>query len=244
MLTITQMRRLTGVSRRTLQDYDALGLLKHRDTTPGGYWLYADEDVERLSVIQMLHHFGYTRKEIGEVIDDPGISLNQLLDRAQASLERKRDHISGLLNHIRFIRLQQELPPITIQAVNRGSMAISPMPLMDALEALTGSMTNSDLMEEAPELLPLLLHVSCLLLLDREPPESQAVADCVENMLRLVPEALECTPESAAENMLLFLRELAEDNPGIADRCDCAMEAIRRHAKGLPGAAADGKASE
>lgn len=242
MLTITQMRRLTGVSRRTLQDYDHLGLLKHRDTTPGGYWLYAEEDVERLSVIQMLHHFGYTRKEIREVIDDPDISLVQLLDRAQASLERKRDHLSGLLNHIRFIRLQQELPPITIRAINQRSTACSPMPLMDALETLTGSMANSDLMEEAPELLPLLTHISCLLLLDQEPPDSPAVALCVESLLRLVPAALECAPECAADNMQHFLRELAEDNPQMADRCACAAETIRRHANGLPGAGADGKA--
>ena len=37
MITLTMLSRETGVSRRVLQDYDRLGLLRHRAETPGGY---------------------------------------------------------------------------------------------------------------------------------------------------------------------------------------------------------------
>ena len=116
MLTIAQMRQLTGVSRRTLQDYDSLGLLRHRDKTPGGYWLYAEEDVERLTIIQMLHCAGYTRRELQEIVPTPDIAMAELLDRAQASLERKLSQIGALLQHISFLRLQGLCMDVSEQA--------------------------------------------------------------------------------------------------------------------------------
>lgn len=110
MLTLTQLSQSTGVSRRTLQVYDEMGLLKHRDATPGGYWIYAEEDVERLKLIQLMRGIGYSRKEIVELIGDQDVTLAQLLDKAQASLEKRRSRIDRLLQHIGLLRIHQQLP--------------------------------------------------------------------------------------------------------------------------------------
>ena len=110
MLTTTQLCDLTGVSRRTLQDYNELGLLKPRNMTPGGYWLYAAEDAERLYIIQLLRRFGYTRKELRDVIDNPDAPFEALLDSVQASLAQRREQLDGLMDHIARLRRQPDVP--------------------------------------------------------------------------------------------------------------------------------------
>lgn len=110
MLTTTQLCDLTGVSRRTLQDYNELGLLKPRNMTPGGYWLYAAEDAERLYIIQLLRRFGYTRKELRDVINDPDAPFEALLDSVQASLAQRREQLDGLMDHIARLRHQPDVP--------------------------------------------------------------------------------------------------------------------------------------
>ena len=42
MMTVNEVSKLTGVSIRTLQYYDTIGLLKHIEYTETGYRLYDD----------------------------------------------------------------------------------------------------------------------------------------------------------------------------------------------------------
>ena len=51
MKTISQVAGLIGISTRTLQYYDEIGLLKPSETTAKGYRLYGDEALERLQQI-------------------------------------------------------------------------------------------------------------------------------------------------------------------------------------------------
>ncbi len=48
MMTVNEVSKLTGVSIRTLQYYDAIGLLKPIQYTESGYRLYDDTSLERL----------------------------------------------------------------------------------------------------------------------------------------------------------------------------------------------------
>ena len=43
MKTVSQVTKLTGISARTLQYYDEIGLLKPSGLTPAGYRLYDDD---------------------------------------------------------------------------------------------------------------------------------------------------------------------------------------------------------
>lgn len=51
MKTISQVAELTGISTRTLQYYDEIGLLKPSELTPSGYRLYSDEVLQKLQQI-------------------------------------------------------------------------------------------------------------------------------------------------------------------------------------------------
>lgn len=48
MMTVNEVSKLTGVSIRTLQYYDSIGLLSPTEYTESGYRLYDDTALERL----------------------------------------------------------------------------------------------------------------------------------------------------------------------------------------------------
>ncbi|MGN0341876.1 MAG: MerR family transcriptional regulator [Roseburia sp.] len=54
MMTVNEVSKLTGVSIRTLQYYDTIGLLKPSEYTESGYRLYDDTALERLQQIELL----------------------------------------------------------------------------------------------------------------------------------------------------------------------------------------------
>ena len=51
MMTVKEVSGLTGVSIRTLQYYDKIGLLAPADYTESGYRLYDDTALERMQQI-------------------------------------------------------------------------------------------------------------------------------------------------------------------------------------------------
>ena len=48
MMTVNEVSKLAGVSIRTLQYYDKIGLLKPAKYTGSGYRLYDETDIEKL----------------------------------------------------------------------------------------------------------------------------------------------------------------------------------------------------
>ena len=69
LMKISEVTKLVGVSRKALQEYDKMDLVHPTTTTEGGYWLYDDDAVQKISTIQLFSMVGYTRKEIKEFID-------------------------------------------------------------------------------------------------------------------------------------------------------------------------------
>lgn len=51
MKSVSQITKLTGVSARTLQYYDEIGLLKPSKKSSAGYRLYDDETLQKLQQI-------------------------------------------------------------------------------------------------------------------------------------------------------------------------------------------------
>ena len=108
MITLRQMEQLTGVSRRMLQEYNRIGLLKYRGKTPGGYWLYNEEDIDRLAAIQLLRNCGFTRKDVLLLLGDPEQPLNDVISHAEKALLERRNAIDQVLRQLRAIRRDGE----------------------------------------------------------------------------------------------------------------------------------------
>ena len=59
MKTVSQVAKLTGISTRTLQYYDEIGLLKPSGLTSSGYRLYDDETLQALQQILFFKELGF-----------------------------------------------------------------------------------------------------------------------------------------------------------------------------------------
>ena len=104
MKKLSEVCRIVGVTRRTLQEYDRIGLFKHSAETQSGYWLYDDEAIWKLYIILIFVEAGYKRLKIKEILSRPQDLLNELKTAIQV-LKQKRNRIDGLINTIDLIIL-------------------------------------------------------------------------------------------------------------------------------------------
>lgn len=102
MKKIKEVCAITGVTRRTLQEYNQIGLLKPTDKTEEGHWLYGYESIERLSIIQAYVDAGYLRKEIKDKIEGKSIYDDELLEDVYCKLATKRDYIEKQMKKIQL----------------------------------------------------------------------------------------------------------------------------------------------
>ena len=96
---ISEITKIVGVSRKALQEYDRLGLVHPTAKTEGGYWLYDEEAVQRISQIQIFSLVGYKRSEIKQLLDfttDP-VKHREIFCDAIEKLKKKREQIDGII---------------------------------------------------------------------------------------------------------------------------------------------------
>ena len=67
MKTVHEVSKLTGVSIRTLQYYDKIGLLSPAERTAAGYRLYDDTALERLQQILLFRELEFPLKDIRKI---------------------------------------------------------------------------------------------------------------------------------------------------------------------------------
>lgn len=67
---IGEVAERTGVTQRTLRFYEEKGLLDPPERMDGGFRLYSDEDINRVTYIRRLQELlGFTLSEIKEMVD-------------------------------------------------------------------------------------------------------------------------------------------------------------------------------
>ena len=103
MKTVKEVSRLTGVSVRTLHQYDAIGLLPPTRVTEAGYRLYDESAMERLHTILLFRELQFPLKEIRAILDSPGFDPKDALEQQIRLLELQRKHLDGLISHARQI---------------------------------------------------------------------------------------------------------------------------------------------
>lgn len=104
MMTVKEVSKITGVSIRTLQYYDTIGLLKPNTYTESGYRLYDDTALERLQQILLFKELEFSLKEIKMIMDAPGFDRNKALEQQIELLTMKKEHLENLINFARGIK--------------------------------------------------------------------------------------------------------------------------------------------
>ncbi len=105
MMTVKEVSRLTGVSIRTLQYYDNIGLLKASAYTEAGYRLYDDTTLERLQQILLFRELEFPLKDIRTILSSPDFDKTRALEQQIRLLELKKEHIENLITLARGIKL-------------------------------------------------------------------------------------------------------------------------------------------
>ena len=105
MRTINEVSKLAGVSVRTLQYYDKIGLLKPTGYTESGYRLYDDTALESLQQILLFRELQFSLKEIREIISGPDFNRNKALEQQIELLTMKKEHLEHLIAFARGIQL-------------------------------------------------------------------------------------------------------------------------------------------
>ena len=104
MMTVHEVSRLTGVSIRTLQYYDRIGLLHPAEYTDAGYRLYDDAALETLQQILLFRELEVPLKDIQRIIQSPSFDRQKALDQQITLLELKKEHLDNLISLAREIK--------------------------------------------------------------------------------------------------------------------------------------------
>ena len=105
MMTVNEVSKLTGVSIRTLQYYDKIGLLRPAKYTEAGYRLYDDAALETLQQILLFRELEFPLKEIKEIIGSPDFDRSKALGQQIELLRLKKEHIENLIELAKGIKL-------------------------------------------------------------------------------------------------------------------------------------------
>ena len=98
MMTIKEMSRRTGVSIRTLQYYDRIGLLRPAAHTQSSYRLYDDTDLERMQQILLFRELRFPLKQIREILDSPNFDRNKALRQQIGLLTIQKERLEDLIS--------------------------------------------------------------------------------------------------------------------------------------------------
>ena len=119
MKTVNEVSKLTGVSIRTLQYYDNIGLLRPAQYTEAGYRLYDDAALETLQQILLFRELEFPLKEIREIIQSPGFDREKAIGQQIELLRLKKEHLENLITLAREIQDKGEKAKMDFKAFDR-----------------------------------------------------------------------------------------------------------------------------
>lgn len=97
MKSISQVAKLTGVSIRTFQYYDEIGLLKPSKLTAAGYRMYDDNALQTLQQILFFKELGFPPKEIKEILEKPDFDRIAAFKKQKELFLLKRSRLDRLI---------------------------------------------------------------------------------------------------------------------------------------------------
>lgn len=120
---ISDVEKIIGVTRKALQEYDKMDLIHPTKKTEAGYWLYDEDALMTINVIQMFSMVGYSRKEIKEFL--PTVTgfehmeeRKERFEKAIIRLEEKKRQIDGLLSMARYMVITCDMPSEVLQKIH------------------------------------------------------------------------------------------------------------------------------
>src|SRR3954467_10037338 len=108
--TVKVVAEMAGGSVRTLHPSDRIGLLPPAATSPAGYRLYSDADLERLQQVLFFRGLGFGLRDVQAIVDRPTVDRAAALRAHRRLLVEQRGRLGRLV----------ELVDRTIASIERG----------------------------------------------------------------------------------------------------------------------------
>ena len=106
MMTVNEVSKLTGVSIRTLQYYDKIGLLHPAEYTEAGYRLYDDAALETLQQILLFRELEFPLRDIKKIVESPDFDRSKALEQQIELLTLKKEHLENLIDLAKGLKLK------------------------------------------------------------------------------------------------------------------------------------------
>jgi DNA-binding transcriptional MerR regulator len=100
MLTVKQLSKMAGITRRTLHYYDEIGLLKPTRVGANGYRYYGDEALLRLQQILLYRALDMPLEDIQKIMERPGFDVLSALESHQAELRKRIAHLERMIHTV------------------------------------------------------------------------------------------------------------------------------------------------
>ncbi|MCR5823959.1 MAG: MerR family transcriptional regulator [Lachnospiraceae bacterium] len=103
---LSEVSKITGLSRKALQEYDRMELLQPTSKTEGGYWLYDSKALQKAKLICSFNMAGYKRTEIKKILDEAeGDNVQILRENYGIMIERLKKQREELDTTIRSLEV-------------------------------------------------------------------------------------------------------------------------------------------
>ena len=219
---LSEVCKLVGVTRRTLQEYDRIDLLKPSDKTEGGYWLYEDEAVQKLIGIQIFIEAGYKRNEIKSIMELPQLDILEEYEKIIGVLTQKRKQLDGMINTIRTLQTLTRVPEESLRAISKIDFTkiYEQKNFKDCLKESVSNASDykEEDIEEANLFMPFWYQLIAIGCLAEEKSDSKNVQQCVKNYYTYIVDNLldeedieDCTEKEIAETMQKITQEMLAD---------------------------------
>lgn len=97
MKTVKEVAELTGISVRTLQYYDEIGVFKPSALTEAGYRLYDEDALKTLQQILLFRELDFPLKEIKSIMTQKDFNQTEAFQKQKTLLITRRDRLNRLL---------------------------------------------------------------------------------------------------------------------------------------------------
>lgn len=102
-ISINQVEKMTGVSKRNIRFYEKEGLLLPKRDSGNGYRVYDETDIWRIKVIKMLRMVDMPLLEIQKVLEE-NRTLSDALAEQQEELERKAKELQAAISFCKELK--------------------------------------------------------------------------------------------------------------------------------------------
>ncbi len=96
-INLKTLCELVGVSRRSIQSYEKVGLMYPTGKNKYGYLLYDEHVLHRAKMIKFMQKLGFKLREIKEIIDAPNDVIKEALQRRIKELEVEVSEVEKII---------------------------------------------------------------------------------------------------------------------------------------------------